>query len=290
MTPRPSPWFPVSGCSTACLPEPAALPTAGLPRRVLRLASLTAVLIAGLIAIPLSPALASRLARAAMRAVGVRVPHPPGAAPGSLVVANHSSWLDVVALMSLGRVRMLAKGEVGTWPLIGRLARRTGALFVDRAALRELPSTVDVVAARLRAGDSVGVFPEATTWCTPGRGRFRHAPFQAALDAGAPVAPITLWFTLADGSPTTAAGFLGDEGFLASLKRVIAVKGLHLHIIPSPPIPAVGDRRSLARRAETSVVHDALAGFTDEPHARWGTDEQVPVMSPGRLAPVSVPA
>ncbi|GLZ75896.1 hypothetical protein Afil01_07030 [Actinorhabdospora filicis] len=298
----PGPWFPVSDCSPACLPGPAALPTVGPLRRVLRLAALLAVLLAGLLAVPAAPALAPRLARAAMRAVGVRVPLRPRdeVEPGSLVVANHSSWLDVVALVSLGRgrspVRMLAKREVGSWPLVGGLARRTGALFVDRAALRNLPSTVDAVAARLRGGESVGVFPEATTWCLPARGRFRPAPFQAAIDAGAPVAPVTLWFTLADGAPTTAAGFLGEESFLASLKRVIAVKGLLLHIIPSPPFQAVGDRRALARRAETSVVHDALAGFVTYAHP---TPRAVNTACPapafqdavgGHLAAVTVPA
>jgi hypothetical protein len=51
---------------------------------------------------------------------------------GVLVVVNHSSWIDVLALTALAPVRLVAKREVGQWPLIGGLARCAGALFIDR--------------------------------------------------------------------------------------------------------------------------------------------------------------
>lgn len=259
-------WFPASDCTPSCIPEPNALPTVGLPRRALRAGALAVVVAVAAVLVPLFPSLSARMARAVIRAAGVVVPmRPKPVAPGSLVVANHSSWLDVVALTALGSsrapVRMLAKREVADWPVLGRLARRIRTLFVDRGTLLALPATVAATADRLRAGESVGVFPEATTWCLPARGRFRHAPFQAAIDAEATVAPVTLWFTFADGSPTTAAAFLGEEGFMSSLRRVLRTKGLRMHVIASEPFPAVGDRRGLAVRAETAVVHEALAGL-----------------------------
>ncbi|MEV0645583.1 lysophospholipid acyltransferase family protein [Phytomonospora sp. NPDC050363] len=259
-------WFPASDCTPSCLPEGAALPTVGPLRRAARTLALASVLSVAAVLLPFAPALGPRLARAAIRAVGVLVPlRPRPVAPGSLVVANHSSWLDVVALTALGGpgapVRMIAKREVGDWPFVGRLARLTRAIFVDRGSLRALPATVGAIAGRLRAGESVGVFPEATTWCLPARGRFRRAPFQAAIDAEATVAPVTLWFTLADGTPTTAAAFLGEETFLSSLRRVVRTRGLRLHVIASEPFQAVGDRRGLASRAEAAVVHEALAGL-----------------------------
>lgn len=282
-------WFPDSDCTPSCIPEPNALPSVGLPRRVLRAGALAVVLAVAAVLVPLFPSLSARMARALIRAAGVVVPMRPGpVAPGSLVVANHSSWLDVVALTALGSsrapVRMLAKREVGDWPFLGRLARRIRTLFVDRGTLRALPTTVAAMAARLRAGESIGVFPEATTWCLPARGRFRRAPFQAAIDAEATVAPVTLWFTFADGSPTTAAAFLGEETFMSSLRRVLRTKGLRMHVIASEPFQAVGDRRGLAVRAETAVVHEALAGLVTGLRERAAARAE-PLAVPGALIP-----
>ena len=119
--------------------------------------------------------------------------HRPGVGrrDGVLVVANHLSWIDVLALAAVAPVRPLAKREVGEWPFIGRLARRAGALFVDRAGLRALPGTVAELAAALRAGDAVAVFPEGTTWCGrrgggvgEGGGRGGGGARAAALGAG----------------------------------------------------------------------------------------------------------
>ena len=282
-------WFPGSDCTSSCIPEPNALPSVGPPRRALRVVAMAVVLAATAVVVPLFPSLGALMARAVIRAAGVVVPmRPEPVAPGSLVVANHSSWLDVVALTALGSsrapVRMLAKREVGTWPFLGWLARRTRTLFVDRGTLRTLPSTVAEMTERLRAGESIGVFPEATTWCLPARGRFRHAPFQAAIDAEARVAPVTLWFTFADGSPTTAAAFLGEDSFMSSLRRVLRTKGLRMHVIASEPFPAVGDRRGLAVRAETAVVHEALTGLVAGLRERAAVRAEPPAV-PGVLIP-----
>ncbi|GIG68542.1 lysophospholipid acyltransferase family protein [Phytomonospora endophytica] len=282
-------WFPDSDCTPSCIPEPNALPSVGLPRRAARVVALASVLAAATVLLPLFPSLGPRLARAVLRASGVVVPmRPAPIAAGSLVVANHSSWIDVVALTALGGprapVRMLAKREVGEWPLLGWLAGRTRTLFVDRGSLRTLPSTVAAMAERLRGGESIGVFPEATTWCLPARGRFRRAPFQAAIDADAKVAPVTLWFTFADGSPTTAAAFLGTETFMSSLRRVLRAKGLRLHVIVSEPFPAVGDRRGLAVRAESAVVGEALAGLVTGLRERAAARAEPPAV-PAVLVP-----
>ncbi|SFQ41426.1 1-acyl-sn-glycerol-3-phosphate acyltransferases [Amycolatopsis arida] len=185
----------------------------------------------------------------------LRVPGPTG----TLVVANHVSWLDVVALVALEPMAFLAKREVGRWPVLGSLSARLGTVFVDRSALRSLPADIGRVAALLRAGRSVVVFPEATTWCGPPGGRFRRAAFQAALGAGAPVRPVTFAYTQG-GRPSTVAAFVGDDTLAASLGRVLRADDLRLRITAHPPLPPVGDRRALAAAAREAVCGaDGLA-------------------------------
>ncbi|TDC30012.1 1-acyl-sn-glycerol-3-phosphate acyltransferase [Micromonospora sp. KC213] len=181
----------------------------------------------------------------------------------ALLVANHVSWLDVLAVLAVTPARLLAKSEVRRWPLVGLLARGSGALFVDRARPRDLPETVDRIAATLRGGDPVAVFPEGTTWCgasatadcRPRRG-FRPATFQAAVDAGAPVVPIRISYRCASiGVGTTAAAFVGEETLWRSVLRVLAARELVLTVRVAAALHPAGDadRRALARAAEAAV-------------------------------------
>src|SRR3546814_9015904 len=68
-----------------------------------------------------------------------------------------------------------------------------------------LPEVVGTVAGKLRSGQTVVAFPEATTYCGLAYGRFRPAMFQAAVDAGRPVQPLRLTYHHRDGRPSTAA-------------------------------------------------------------------------------------
>ncbi|MFJ4186474.1 lysophospholipid acyltransferase family protein [Kitasatospora sp. NPDC089509] len=283
-------WLPTAPCRPeTCLGERA--PEVSHPRRALRLiACLVAVLTGVLLILPvrlLPYGARDRLirlwARVLLRTLGVTVhlgtpgvPWRPGAAgsagpagvrgshavgaDGALVVANHVSWLDI-PLLAAGRPgRSLAKTEVRKWPVLGHLVAWGGTVFLDRDRLRTLPDTVAAVAEMLRSGYPVIVFPEGSTWCGRESGRFRPALFQAAVEAGAFVQPVTIRYRLADGRPTSAPAFIGDEGLLTSLARVVAVRGLVADVTFLPPIPPpgpqptrAGARRELARAAQTAV-------------------------------------
>jgi 1-acyl-sn-glycerol-3-phosphate acyltransferase len=196
-----------------------------------------------------------RAARKLMRALGIRwsIVGAP-IRPGALLAGNHVSWLDIVVMMAVDeRVRMVSKVEVGAWPVIGRLARDRRTIFVDRSRPLSLPGTVAQVATALRAGDAVQVFPEGTTTCGAHPARWRPAFLQAAIDAGAPVQRFTLLFS------TPAAAFVDDENLLASLRRVLRLRGLSITVLIGEPQPAASPRRELARRLSPrrlERVHD----------------------------------
>ncbi len=260
-------WQPVSGCSRGC--------RMGGEDRVpgwvagLRIGRCAAVLLAGLILLPMLRGAASgAVSRGLMKALGVRLAWcGPRPRPGSLLVANHVSWLDVTALLSVVPVKLVAKCEVRGWPGIGGLAAAFGAIFLDRTRPRTLPATVAEVTAELRNGRSVAVFPEGTTYCGQSaaptgawpsgqrgesghhRGRFRPAMFQAAIDAGAPVVPVRISYD------STAAAFIDDDSLWASVRRVAALRTLTVTLVGSPALrPAEGaDRKVLARTAQASI-------------------------------------
>jgi len=254
-------WLPSAPCTPGACIERAGSATA-VPRAVLRMVAVTAVVLAGVVLLPLGgliPAeLVKRWCRWIVRAAGVQVRITGAAAPtgGLLLVANHISWLDIPLLAAVRPARMLAKAEIRGWPVAGALTAGSGALFIDRDRLRALPGTVARIADALRSGQAVAVFPEGSTWCGRAQGSFRRAVFQAALDAGVPVQPVRLHYRIAGGTASTAPAFIGDDSLLASVWRVVTARGLVAEVDVRAAIEPGShcDRRSLARAAQPAAT------------------------------------
>ena len=264
-------WTPVSPCTVGCTADPVPPADAALVRQRWRrlAAAVGGAGIAALGAPAASPRGRRRLvvctAARVLTAVGVRVevhaspaawPRTgPGRGAGHLVVSNHVSWVDDLALLTVVPGVPVATSEVGRWPLVGRLARRAGAVLLDRSRICTLPGTVGEVAGLLRTGTSVTVQPEGTTSCGVELGRFRPAFFQAAVDAGAPVCPIAVRYRVDGGAGTAVAGHLADDPLWRSLVRVVGTRGLvvEVHLLPALD-PAGADRRELAALAEYAIA------------------------------------
>ena len=257
-------WVPRSTCDRHCMPGRGVIPRAAPWTVAVRIICVLVMILAACF-VPLLPARhvpqALRVfARCVLFAVGVRHRATGRLAQhGTLLVANHVSWLDVLVLMVYTPCKLLAKREVGGWPVIGRLASASGTLFIDRQRPRALPDTVTTVATALRDGAVVAAFPEGTTWCGLASGRFRPALFQAAVTAGAPVAPVRLDFRLADGSLTTVAAFIGEGALLDSIWRVITTRELRITLQAYPalyPVPGTS-RRALAAAVRAVICPQA---------------------------------
>lgn len=271
-----SQWMPASLCGPDCLPPRDKAAEVGLPRVALRLGGTVGLLLIGCVLVLVLSALRaawrdralSTWFRMLLRALGIRLVIeerlPSG---GALVISNHVSWLDIVALQVLCPMRMLAKVEVRSWPVLGPLAGRVGTVYIDRERLSALPGAVRTIADELRSGAVIGAFPEGTTWCGRASGRFRPAVFQAAVDAGARMQPVALGFQTAAGEPTTAAAFLGDATLFESVLSVARMRGLVVELVVLPELVGT-DRRELARRAQ-----DAIAAATGSAHGHRSSPE-----------------
>ncbi|MDH6537790.1 1-acyl-sn-glycerol-3-phosphate acyltransferase [Streptomyces sp. SPB4] len=258
-------WLPTAPCTPqACADHPGR--AAGIPRAVLRLAAALALF---LLAVPAAApvrmlpvrtrhAVIRAWSAALLRALGIRITvhGAPGGEGGRLIVANHISWLDIPLVTAVLPSRMLAKSEIGAWPVLGALAARAGTLFIERDRIRALPETVATVTRALLAGNRVTVFPEGSTWCGRAQGPFRRAAFQAALDARVPVQPVRLRYRLADGEVAGAPAFVGDDPLTASLWRIARARGVRAEVWLLPRIPPGRhpDRRELAAAARLAVL------------------------------------
>ncbi|WP_019203935.1 1-acyl-sn-glycerol-3-phosphate acyltransferase [Tsukamurella sp. 1534] len=270
---RRHPWQQQSHCGAACsAQEPL---HAGAWLRATRWAAFLTVLLLGLLALVLTYVLGARARRMAIRcgargmlwSLGMRV-EPVGNVPlRALVVANHQSLLDIVAIASIAPAAFVAKADIFDARGVAVLMRAFGAIPLRRERLRELPATVEHVGRLLGRGSTVAVFPEGTTYCGFHRGDFRPAFFQAAIDAGVDVVPVSLRYTMRLPRPvrgarqSAVAAYVGEDSEIDTLARVIGARGVAVRVHATEVIDAAAwapaGRRALAARAEAAVFADS---------------------------------
>lgn len=173
---------------------------------------------------------------------------PAAATRSTLVVANHVSWLDIAAIHAvLPQARFVSKADVLEWPLLGRLIRGAGTLFIERERKRDSVRVVHAMRDALVAGDTVAVFPEGTTASGPELLPFHANLLQAAISAATPVLPVVLRYADAASPFSAAAPYVGDTSLLQSVWQVASAQGLCVHLDVLAPVPtAQADRRQLA--------------------------------------------
>ncbi|MFD6453749.1 MULTISPECIES: lysophospholipid acyltransferase family protein [unclassified Nocardia] len=260
--------MPSSPCGSGCI-EP--IDEVGTARMFARLAGMAGLVLSFPVLTVATPKsrreqLQRRYARAALSCLGMRlriidnrIPEQSSAegfadtGTAVMIVAGHIGWADVVALAAVQPVSFVARADMVEWPLLGKLAKLTRVIPIERARLRELPGVVGQVADRLSAGNRIVVFPEGTTWCGRAYGSMRPAMFQAAVDTTTPVQPVRLRYLDSDGMPCTVPGFVGTDTFADSAKRVLRSKGMIAEIVLEPLEHPGLDRRDLARRCEAAV-------------------------------------
>ncbi len=182
----------------------------------------------------------------------------PGA-PGTMFVANHISWADIVSVAAVVDTDFVAKADVAAYPGIGALAGRTGTIFVQRERRSQAGSQMEAIRQRLLAGRRVLMFPEGTT--SDGRGLlpFRSSLF-AAADAAAAVQPVTIRYTAPGGGPLDpgvldAIAWIGDEDMLPNALALARQRaGVVLHFHEPVAASAFGTRKALAEYCHEIVL------------------------------------
>lgn len=180
---------------------------------------------------------------------------PPKSGQRTLILANHISWVDIVALNAISTARFVAKSEVGHWPLIGRLCRGTGTLFIERNNKRDTARLNHEIVAALEAGQNIAVFPEGTSSDGSALRPFRSSLLQPAIDCQTTIQPVYLRYVDAYGSFCCAAAYCDDISFGASMWKLLAEKGItaELHYLEPISVSGSDDRRALANDIQTHI-------------------------------------
>lgn len=128
--------------------------------------------------------------------VRVRVPRPPRLQPGQpyVFMSNHLSTVDIWAALVAVPVgfRFIAKKQLGLIPLFGWAMSAGRFIFIDRKNPAAARRSIDLAATRVRAGQSVVIYPEGTRSRDGRLGPFKKGGFHLAVNAGAAIVPMAV--------------------------------------------------------------------------------------------------
>jgi 1-acyl-sn-glycerol-3-phosphate acyltransferase len=114
---------------------------------------------------------------------------------GAVVTINHTSYVDwlpaALAMHRRGRrLRFMIKAEMQDVKVVNFLIKRTRTIPVDRNAGA---GAYAVAVQRLREGEMVGVYPEATISRSFELKEFKTGAARMAIEAEVPIVPVIVW-------------------------------------------------------------------------------------------------
>lgn len=176
----------------------------------------------------------------------------------ALVVANHVSYLDPLAILPMCPALPVAKGEVNAWPIVGPIGAALGTIFVKRddpmARVRTLRRIHDVLA----GGTSILNFAEGTTTKGESVKPFWRGTFGIAQRLGVPVVPVAIRYR------DPAMAWCDGATFLPHYVQLTARERVEVALTFGAPIaPRTGESPEAMAARVRGVVGHLLQ------HTRW---------------------
>ena len=114
---------------------------------------------------------------------------------GAVIAINHTSYVDwAPAALAMcrqhRRMRFMIKAEMQQVKIVNSLIKHSGTIPVDRGAGADAYA---VAVQRLREGEVVGVYPEATISRSFELKEFKTGAARMAREAGVPIVPLIVW-------------------------------------------------------------------------------------------------
>jgi 1-acyl-sn-glycerol-3-phosphate acyltransferase len=171
----------------------------------------------------------------------------------TLVVANHTSWLDILILGGWAGSAFVSKAELEHTSLLGWIADQNRTLYIDRAARRDSLVQVRRIAEALQHQQPLTVFPEGTTGSGRHLLKFRSTLLEAVAPApsNVKVRPVAVDY----GANADVVGWHSGEPGLANFKRVLGHRGAMPVVVRLlDPLAPSDDRKHLAEAAYRSIA------------------------------------
>jgi 1-acyl-sn-glycerol-3-phosphate acyltransferase len=179
---------------------------------------------------------------------------------GAVIAINHTSYVDwLPAALAMKRrhrrMRFMIKAEMQKVKVVNFLIKRTKTIPVDRGAGA---GAYALAVQRLREGEIVGVYPEATISRSFELKEFKTGAARMARDAEVPIVPVIVWGA--------------QRIWTKDHPRHIGRKKVPITVAAGPPVRAAEDilvTEAELRKAMTTLLHRAQRDYPHPAGAYW---------------------
>lgn len=179
---------------------------------------------------------------------------------GAVVAINHTSYIDwapsaLAAYRRHRRLRFMIKEEMTRVKFVNFLIKHTGTIPVDR---RAGAGAYAVAVQRLRAGELVAVYPEATISRSFELKEFKSGAARMAIEAQVPIIPLIVWGA--------------QRRWTKDHPRTLGRANIPMTVTvgrPLPPSETVEETDAVLREAMTTLLHDVQESYEHPAGEYW---------------------
>jgi 1-acyl-sn-glycerol-3-phosphate acyltransferase len=187
----------------------------------------------------------------------------------TLLVCNHTSWLDILIVGGATKCAFVSKDELGH-PFVHWLADQNDTVYVKRTHRKGAKDQAVAIAKALEGDKPVVLFPEGTTGPGTHLLPFRSTLLEAANFAAKDVEirPVAIDYGM---TAASEIGWWGESG-TDNVLRLLGRRGtLPVTVNVLAPLDRAADRKELAHQAREEIAR--TLGFKSLPHSPIGQAE-----------------
>ena len=191
----------------------------------------------------------------------------------TLLVSNHISWTDIIAIGSVADVTFVAKSEIDAWPVVGFMASLQKTIYVDRTKKGAARRTSAEMASRLADGGAVLLFAEGQsdtgTHVLPFRSALVGSAQAAMVEAGAAdvvIQPMAVAYTRLQGLPLSRNErsqifWVKSKSVKQNIRDILTggIKDVVVAFGTPMELDHGADRKAVTKKCENKVRHMLVA-------------------------------
>ena len=182
-----------------------------------------------------------------------------------LLISNHLSYLDILALSSLTPAVFVSKHDVKYWPVFGQFAVLAGTVFVDRRRRFQVGQINDEITNALNQDALVVLFPEGTSTNGQTLLPFKSSLLEPATNPAWPLAIGWIHYEIDDGDASNEVCYWGDHTFFPHMLNLLSKRRVRATVRFGEFSRRNSDRKELAQQLRAEILALKEKGGADNP-------------------------
>ena len=171
-----------------------------------------------------------------------------------LLISNHLSYLDILAISATTPAVFVSKADVRRWPLFGWFAAIAGTVFVERERRTHVGEVNREIESALADGMLVVVFPEGTSSDGQTVLPFRTSLLEPAARGGHGISVGWIHYDLDEGDAANEVCYWGDHSFFPHLINLMGKRHIRATLRFGKFHRTTHDRKELAQQLHATVL------------------------------------